>query len=313
MILDFCKRLFIATAIAIFIGILFIGATYSYASTTIHVDMMNSMIWPTDGELTDTFGTRGGTHYGIDIAAPEGTNIYSIDDGYVTRSYYSNTYGNVIFIEHPIGLETVYAHLNERLVNEGDFVYQGDLIGTVGNTGRSSGNHLHFEVHLGNWNIDKTNSIDPMLVLLEEPRTMAFSEEERREMAFIEIQEVLSMKTSLVTNEDDYLLNKMEGQDERLRNILSYTVERGDTLWALSEKYGVSVKELREINNLNNETLQIGQELAITLPNKQMYVVTPGDTLSQIANDSNVTVPYIKQKNGLETDIILPGMVLIVE
>lgn len=165
MIVDFIKRLMIAAAIAVFIGILFIGTKNTYASPKIDENFIHAFIWPTEGTITDTYGTRSGKHYGIDIAAKLGTPIFAVADGTVHRSFYSNSYGNVIFIEHENGLETVYAHLDERYVKAGDKVTEGQQIGTVGNTGCSTGAHLHFEVHVGSWNMEKSNSIDPLMVL----------------------------------------------------------------------------------------------------------------------------------------------------
>ncbi|WAA10527.1 M23 family metallopeptidase [Fervidibacillus albus] len=121
-------------------------------------------IWPTDGFITDLYGTRGGSHKGIDIAEEMGTEVVAVLDGTITRSYYSNSYGNVIFIRHDVGYETVYAHLSKRLVNIGDRVEQGTTIGLMGNTGHSSGPHLHFEIHRPNWTYSKENAIDPLLI-----------------------------------------------------------------------------------------------------------------------------------------------------
>ncbi|MGL4522167.1 MAG: peptidoglycan DD-metalloendopeptidase family protein [Bacilli bacterium] len=127
--------------------------TYVQAST---------WVWPVKGKLTDTFGTRGGKHYGIDIAAPTGTTVVAVSKGVVSKSYYSASYGNVVFIKHPTGFETVYAHLTTRCVEEGVTVSQGEKIGKVGNTGHSFGAHLHFEMHRGEWNVEKTLAVNPL-------------------------------------------------------------------------------------------------------------------------------------------------------
>ncbi|MFD3446149.1 peptidoglycan DD-metalloendopeptidase family protein [Microbacteriaceae bacterium 4G12] len=128
-------------------------------------------VWPVSGVVSDHFGTRQGMHYGIDIAAPTGTPIIAVSDGSVTKSYFSSSYGNVVFIRHD-GYEAVYAHMNKRLVKEGQKVKEGQEIGEVGNTGQSYGAHLHFEVHKGAWNFDKTNAINPLLVLDHLPDEM---------------------------------------------------------------------------------------------------------------------------------------------
>lgn len=85
-------------------------------------------------------------HQGIDFGADKGTEIYAAAAGIVTASRWMNGYGNVIFIEHYDGRQTRYGHNSKNLVKEGEKVTAGQLIGLVGSTGRSTGNHLHFEV-----------------------------------------------------------------------------------------------------------------------------------------------------------------------
>jgi murein DD-endopeptidase MepM/ murein hydrolase activator NlpD len=125
----------------------------------------DSWIWPVEGKMTDVFGTREGKHFGIDVAAPTGTDVRTVADGEVMKSYRSESYGNVVFVKHTNGYETVYAHLHTRDVKEGDNVKAGEIIGTLGNTGQSSGPHLHFEVHKGAWTFGKENAIDPLAIL----------------------------------------------------------------------------------------------------------------------------------------------------
>ena len=103
---------------------------------------------PTSGTLTSKFGTRWNReHAGIDVGASNGTLIYAADNGRVTYSEYnSGGYGYMIKIDHGNGYETYYAHCSELLVKEGAVVGKGDPIAKVGNTGRSTGPHLHFEI-----------------------------------------------------------------------------------------------------------------------------------------------------------------------
>lgn len=84
-------------------------------------------------------------HNGIDYAARPGTPIRSVGDGVVQESKWSDSYGNVVYIDHGEGQVTVYAHMTRRDVQKGDKVSQGQFIGTVGSTGMSTGPHLHFE------------------------------------------------------------------------------------------------------------------------------------------------------------------------
>ena len=85
-------------------------------------------------------------HRGIDIGLPAGTEIQSVQDGTVTFAGYSGDYGNVVIIENDKGITTKYAHCDSILVSEGQKVKTGDIIATVGNTGSSTGPHLHFEI-----------------------------------------------------------------------------------------------------------------------------------------------------------------------
>ena len=104
-------------------------------------------IMPTKGRLTSPFGYRWGRlHRGVDLAASTGTPIYASDRGVVICAEYKNSYGNLVKIDHQNGYVTHYAHCSELLVSEGEVVTQGQLIARVGNTGNSTGPHLHFEI-----------------------------------------------------------------------------------------------------------------------------------------------------------------------
>ncbi len=101
------------------------------------------------GSLSSPFGMRSsGFHEGIDIAGSTGSPLYAADGGTVTYSGYNGAYGNVIVIDHQNGQETLYAHNSALHVQVGDKVYQGQQIGLIGSTGRSTGPHVHFEIHI---------------------------------------------------------------------------------------------------------------------------------------------------------------------
>ncbi len=104
-------------------------------------------VWPTSGYLTQGFKPL---HRAIDIARALGTPIKASDTGYVVAAGWSNAgYGNYIVIDHGNGFQTLYAHLSRIFVKAGDVVGQGAIIGHMGNSGRSTGPHLHFEVRKG--------------------------------------------------------------------------------------------------------------------------------------------------------------------
>lgn len=111
-------------------------------------------IWPTRGRFSSPFGYRKNPitrrvafHKGIDISAPTGTSIKAPAAGTVTFAKWFSTYGKTVEIEHGNGLKTRFAHMSHIDVKEGDTVKRGDVVGKVGNTGRSVAPHLHYEVH----------------------------------------------------------------------------------------------------------------------------------------------------------------------
>lgn len=90
------------------------------------------------------------------MAAPTGTPVYAPGDGVVTHASRQGAYGNLIKIQHELGTETRFGHLSRIRVKVGQRVSQGDLIGDIGNTGRSTGPHLHYEVRMNG------RAVDPM-------------------------------------------------------------------------------------------------------------------------------------------------------
>jgi murein DD-endopeptidase MepM/ murein hydrolase activator NlpD len=123
-------------------------------------------VLPIDGaRLSSTFGGRWGTfHYGIDLAAPMHTPEYAAADGVVLRAGAASGFGLAVYILHENGDVTVYGHMDEILVEPGDYVDAGETIALLGNRGQSTGPHLHFEVHEGG--MDGTR-IDPLPWLRE--------------------------------------------------------------------------------------------------------------------------------------------------
>ncbi len=108
-----------------------------------------SFIYPIRGTLTSRFGYRWGRlHSGIDLAASIGTPIKASDGGVVTFAGYNGSLGYMVAIDHGGGRVTWYGHCSKLFVSKGDKVYQGQHIANVGNTGRSTGPHVHFEVHI---------------------------------------------------------------------------------------------------------------------------------------------------------------------
>ncbi len=122
--------------------------------------------WPTKGWLTSYFGKRRSPftgrmvmHEGLDIAANVGTPIIATADGVVARVEYSASYGKMLTIDHGYGYRTVFAHNSKIMVKAGQRIKRGDLIAKVGNTGRSTGSHLHYELLLNGVPIDPRKTL----------------------------------------------------------------------------------------------------------------------------------------------------------
>lgn len=132
------------------------GSSSASSSTKVRTDC----VMPTKGKVTSEFGMRRGRpHKGIDIANKSGTPIYAVLDGVVVFSGVQRGYGNVVLIEHPNFVMTVYAHHEKNLVKVGDHVKRGQQIARMGSTGNSTGPHLHFEYRV------KGTAINPRKVL----------------------------------------------------------------------------------------------------------------------------------------------------
>lgn len=142
-----------------------------YADQIAKVKSESGFMWPLAGsynKLSSLYGNRKhpttgkyGKHSGIDIPAPSGTPIYAAKSGVVitaekgTGAYWS--YGNYVLIAHSDGTSTLYAHMSKLGCKKGQTVTQGNTIGYVGTTGRSTGNHLHFEIRKNGSRVDPIN------------------------------------------------------------------------------------------------------------------------------------------------------------
>ncbi len=122
-----------------------------YNNTNQKIALGINLIRPISGTVTSRFGGRwGSTHKGIDIGAPKGTPIKAAASGTVISAStgYNGGYGNYMVVSHGNGIETAYGHCSALYVKPGQKVSQGQVIGAVGNTGRSYGNHLHLEIRI---------------------------------------------------------------------------------------------------------------------------------------------------------------------
>lgn len=245
---DYIKRLLIAVIMALCVSLLFLGGKHSEAaSIKEHKEMNDHWIWPADGVISDTYGTRHGQHKGIDIAGKLDTPVLAVDDGVIVKSYYSNTYGNVVFIKHPRNFVTVYAHLNKRTVSVGQTIKQGHVIGNMGRTGQATGTHLHFETHQLEWRYDKKYAMDPEKLLgkadVGEP-----------------------VQGGIVSAADNVLVVSSHPQmDEGISvsNKEKYIVKQGDTLFSIAQQQNISVDKIKAINNLTSDLIKPNQILKV--------------------------------------------------
>lgn len=128
----------------------------------------DSLIWPvstTNKLISSYYGERNlwgrkSFHYGIDIPAPAGSNVYAAQSGVVVYSQYHYSYGNFVVLNHGGGYTTLYAHNTSNAVSVGQTVSRGDVIAYVGTTGTSSGNHCHFEVRVNGAHTNPLNYVN---------------------------------------------------------------------------------------------------------------------------------------------------------
>lgn len=188
---------------------------------------------PFFGEVTSDFGPRRYRyHYGIDIKLETGDTVFAAFDGVIRIAKYSKTYGNVVLIRHFNGLETVYAHLSKIDVEIGQEVLTGQSIGLGGNTGRSTGSHLHFEVRYKGEPINPHSIID-----FKDGKLKA---------------DLLALNKSHFT----YL--------KEMKAVKYHTVKRGETLSSIAKKYRTSVNTLSKLNKIKPTTkIQAGKKLRV--------------------------------------------------
>jgi murein DD-endopeptidase MepM/ murein hydrolase activator NlpD len=142
------------------------AATKDFGQTSEQDYGISDMQLPVNGPISSLYGMRRDPftrqakfHHGLDLAAPEGMSVVPALQGTVISARYENGYGNTVVVEHAGGIKTRYGHLGSISVKAGDVITSEDILGTVGNTGRSTGPHLHFEVLRNGISVDPTDSL----------------------------------------------------------------------------------------------------------------------------------------------------------
>jgi murein DD-endopeptidase MepM/ murein hydrolase activator NlpD len=189
---------------------------------------------PRQNYLTSDFGFRRYRHhYGVDIKVHVGDTIVSSFDGMVRICKYSRSYGNYVVVRHYNGLETIYAHLSKSLVSLNQVVKAGEPLGLGGNTGRSTGPHLHYEVRYLGQCINPHDIID------------------------FNNYAIKSDNLNLTKSHFAYLIE--------IQKVRYHVVRRGDTLGRIASRYGTTVSRLCKLNKIKStKLLRVGQRLRYT-------------------------------------------------
>lgn len=193
-------------------------------------------VHPFQGNITSRFGYRRYRfHYGTDIDLITGDHVLCAFDGMVRATLYDKGYGRVVVVRHNNGLETVYAHLSKILVDTNTTIKAGDIIGYGGNTGRSTGSHLHFEIrYLG-------AAINPETI--------------------VDFKNFKLIKdTIFLTKKNFEYLHKIAAD----KNAKYHRVKSGDTLSGIARRYHTSINSLCYLNGIKQtHILQIGEKIRI--------------------------------------------------
>ncbi|WP_245189497.1 peptidoglycan DD-metalloendopeptidase family protein [Lunatimonas salinarum] len=187
-----------------------------------------------DSRVSSEFGFRRYRwHHGIDLRLSVGDSVFSAFDGIVRMASYDRYgYGHFVLVRHRNGLETLYGHLSKILVKVGEELVAGSVLGFGGNTGRSTGPHLHFEVRYKGLSIDPKNLYD------------------------FENHKIRSPLYTITSASFDHVIKMQEAVVHRVRS--------GENLSVIARKYGVSVSHITRMNNISTRTiLRVGMRLKI--------------------------------------------------
>ncbi len=219
--------------------------------TLVLCDSTHSWHIPGNGTVVSPYKLRKRhKHQGVDLGVEYGNPIYAAFDGIVRAALptrYTGGYGNVVVLRHANGLETYYGHMTHYVVQAGDLVTAGEVIGYCGSTGRSSGPHLHFETrYMG-------QSFDPERIF--------------------DFQKGVLRDTVFTLRKDYFSIFSHEGQsDEESKTAakqvvpkrIAHTIKKGDTLSSIAKRYGTTVSKLCKWNKVTPKTkLQIGHKIYI--------------------------------------------------
>lgn len=212
---------------------------------------------PVKGLVTSEFGWRRyRPHFGTDIDLETGDQVVAVFDGMVRIAKMCNGYGNCVILRHNNGLETVYGHLSEILVEPGQAIKAGSLIGLGGNTGRSYGSHLHFEIRYLGQALDAQDFID-------------FENGTLKKNEFVlhksDVENKYDLRATHARHKRDIGLAKTDykkyGKHGKSRTV---KVRKGDTLARIAKRNGTTIKALCRKNGFKStKKLKAGQRIRI--------------------------------------------------
>lgn len=214
----------------------------------VNIDQGEKFVFPTPSNAIPTshFGYRGRRrfHYGLDLGLAKGEPIYAAFDGVVRVSVYNGSYGNLIVIRHHNGLETYYAHMSKRIAQVGDNVKAGETIGLCGNTGRSYGSHLHFEMRYMGAALNPENVLD-------------IAKKELKD-------ETLQLTPHCFAKKGSARTGKGSNTGSTSGGVTYYRVRQGDTLGKIAKQHHTTIRRLCQLNGIRETTvLSIGRKLRV--------------------------------------------------
>ncbi len=236
---------------------------------------------PYDGAVLSSFKYRGARfHHGLDIDLDIGDPVKAAFDGVVRYAQYNKGgFGNCIIIRHYNGLETYYAHLSKIKVRPYQRVSAGQVIGLGGNTGRSYGPHLHFEVRFYD------NALDPREIFDFENKTLRdenlficpsmfnYRAVSNKNILLEKYKNNPEMQDKIEDEFEDRMQGKKDDHEENHNAVVEinkgkakyYKVRSGDTLSAIAKKYGTSIDKLCRLNGISrNSVIRVGQKIRVT-------------------------------------------------
>lgn len=210
---------------------------------------------PTCGVVTSDFGPRRKRfHYGIDLDLESGDGVVSAFEGIVRIVKYSPSYGYYVVMMHNNGLETLYAHLSKTHVKTGDYLQAGDLVGLGGNTGRSRGSHLHFEVRF------QGQQINPRSIISFENYTCISPDLTISSENFKHLDRVIATKSKSGAHAKKGAGKKSKaGSKSKI-----YQIKKGDTLSSIAKRNNTTVSKLAKANGISPKSkIKAGQKIKL--------------------------------------------------